>query len=821
MEGENLTTNLLIMIPQSLRDYDYYLEFLCPNDRSYATTKIDLNEGSLYFPVPYEVLRDEGRVDVQVVARLDMEDELIFKSSKANFMVSQSICADRFLSDEFYDAIKSSEEATQESIQATAECNEATAQSQAATSSAIQATQDATEAKKNAINVTLTANNTIAIMNDSITHCNQARDNANNAAQSVHNAIDLAESATIATNNAKDNAQAAANAALQAADSANNATDEVNSSLAIAQNVINDVNDALNQSQNVVTQISNALIEANNVKQLATDALNTADTAVSNANNATQTAIDASNNANQVRQLMQEMYDNITYDLENNIFDGKSAYQYAQEAGFSGSEEEFANQLASINSNTTIDDGKYTEVIRSEFNDTDNHLLQSKKDAKISVASLYADNTIKQNPVNYIADYVVPQDTSLTIEIKNNLAEIPLNSINISLPYPLYSLDDIKDKLVYDNDEKKFYIVYRTQCIDLSEIDFIFLPLATPNTIHACYGATNFGLNISKSDLKFKCGPLPYRNDMELNNNDMLGISIYETLGGIYCYLRMPRTLVSDTSEINNFLSANSHKIIIKLDEEIKIPLSDENNDILNALIAYSPNTYIKAYSQDNQYIIKGTYTVDTGLLIDTKASLIEDNSLTGNQYVNGNVEVVGNLSTTQDYLTLRKGANNDIGSGKVGIEFKAVDGNNNSKFEMDRYGRAYAGLSGSMRMLAERDSNPKNLSFAYWDETLNCLNTHSNYKTTTFLRQVISNTLVLSTINWINQGDYYQYVINYGSIKASSFVLISYEDDSKLTAQEAGIGLFNPIVEDDYITIKASSAPTQDISIKLIIIGA
>lgn len=99
-QGENLTTAIRITVPADWQNYDFYLEFSCPQNRRYISPLLEFvtdNETQmLHYDVAGSILEREGLVLVQIVARDATDNSILFKSRKStqsSFTVNASICA--------------------------------------------------------------------------------------------------------------------------------------------------------------------------------------------------------------------------------------------------------------------------------------------------------------------------------------------------------------------------------------------------------------------------------------------------------------------------------------------------------------------------------------------------------------------------------------------------------------------------------------------------------------------------------------------------------------------------------------------------------
>ena len=101
-QGENETSCILVTVPHSLvSGYDFYLEFLCPSNKTYLSpvlSKYEETETGVVYDclIPACVLGEEGLVMFQLVARSDMDKSVVLKSNfsrKTSFFVRPSVNA--------------------------------------------------------------------------------------------------------------------------------------------------------------------------------------------------------------------------------------------------------------------------------------------------------------------------------------------------------------------------------------------------------------------------------------------------------------------------------------------------------------------------------------------------------------------------------------------------------------------------------------------------------------------------------------------------------------------------------------------------------
>ncbi len=111
-QGENKTTSLQITVPSAVSGgNDFYLEFACPHGRKYISTLLEKQtvngEVVLTYQMPSCLFADEGIVYVQLTARNQSDETLVFKSKLSGtsaFFVNKAInaCDDAHVSMDFF-----------------------------------------------------------------------------------------------------------------------------------------------------------------------------------------------------------------------------------------------------------------------------------------------------------------------------------------------------------------------------------------------------------------------------------------------------------------------------------------------------------------------------------------------------------------------------------------------------------------------------------------------------------------------------------------------------------------------------------------------
>ena len=902
--GENLTTTLLISIPSSLRDYDYYLEFLCPDNKCIATNKLELAEGSIVFPLPYEIIRKSGRVDIQAVARLDSSDTLIFKSSKAFVYIEESINADTLLVDEFTDviincekaawlaqdaadncsvaenlasiaassadiaassALTAADNANAKALQATSEataansaasaCNTAKNRADLATDNAIAATNlvtsKITEAEEKIAEVNTAINNAVLSAdwaNSAAACANTAANAANQAAGFANTATDYANQAAASANTAAISAESSAAAADLATDSVNSVIYTANNSIASADIAAENANAAAASANAAESSANDAALSANTAKELADAAATaanaaavSADTAAVSANDATTNAVTAADAAASETLKMETLYQKVFSDVENGVYLGKSAYENATEGGFTGTESEFNQALSKASEYVTEDYGmlNYSNVMKDSFDCKNVPVTSCRENTAVRNLRIYPSKTIPVLPEEYNPSFITPLDNNLVITVHNAADGNPLKSLSIPTPHPLSAIEGSIDEIVWNEAESRYEIIYRNSIIDFTIYNWVWLSTARNQENTYMYAMVNFPKTIAYPDMNYECGSLKRTFGIYINDNDAPMISL-DCSEGMYCSMRLAKSLFTDPNDINTFLQENRHHMIFKMKNVITVPLDAELSEELRNIMLYCPDTYIKASTADNVYMIAGDYILDSKSYIDTKAKLSGGNeylgdqdiqgsisvtgnqSIIGNQSVSGNVNIGGDISICADNLTLRSNKTASLDNyEKIGMVFKSVNGEKDGKLMIDKDGYIYAGLDGKLRNIAERTYAPYDKGITYWNATEGFIATLSNFVITDLIKMRITDDIVLSASGWVSAEGKMKFIYYDNAIKESSFVLVSYADSSKEGAEASGVYKYNPIVSKGNLAIIADSVPETDITVKLVIIGA
>ncbi len=88
-QGENGAARIRIAVPAEFDGNDFYLEFSCPRNKRYITPVLDRETAEngeilLFYTVEDALLREEGLVLIQLVARDKTDRSIVFKSVKSN-----------------------------------------------------------------------------------------------------------------------------------------------------------------------------------------------------------------------------------------------------------------------------------------------------------------------------------------------------------------------------------------------------------------------------------------------------------------------------------------------------------------------------------------------------------------------------------------------------------------------------------------------------------------------------------------------------------------------------------------------------------------
>lgn len=600
----------------------------------------------------------------------------------------------------------------------------------------------------------------------------------------------------------------ATNEVLAIKSNAQEAYDIANQSQEIFNGVIEGANQAINECNTTILQ-ANTTIE--NCDKIISDA----NQAIEDCDIATETSISSTS-------LMDNLYNEINTKLQNGELTGKDAYKFASESGFLGSEQEFSAYIAKIDRFAEKDqiDDKYTNVITKQFVGKRAELDYSRAEKNLISFKIRSDKTIPQLPTEYISNYSLPCDKNLKIDILNTNDEV-IKRIEHLLPYPLYAIDGATDSIEWDDTLKRYCVIYRTRCLELGDLEWSYHSNAEPSQ-YAYYSSFGVDCEADLNNPYYECPSLENYSDERLINQDISGISMLSNSDFIYIRLRISREICSDTSQINTLLNQEGHKLIYKLKAEEKIPLDAQVSDSILGIVTACPKSYINVYTADNQYLVSGEYYCDTRSYVDSKAHLMGDNEFIGNQIIDGDIEHKGNLYNYGDYITLRHNQEDNLSLAQgAGIKISGLPLEKQAIIRMNKTGSLYAGLEDNMKKVAYTfDSAEIDGGFLFWDELYGAFRSSQNYSKDSFLRQTITDKITLSIDSWQEDNNKYIYIISNNNIKDNSFVLVSYEDESKAIAQENGIANYNPVISNASLAIIADSLPSSDIELRLIIIG-
>lgn len=112
-QGENNCTEITVSVPPEMADgFQFFLEFLCPQNKRYVSTQLEdrgEKDGTLLFActVPSCVLQEEGLVIFQLIARNKEDNCIVYKSvrtSKTSFFVHPSVnaCEQAYAVDDYF-----------------------------------------------------------------------------------------------------------------------------------------------------------------------------------------------------------------------------------------------------------------------------------------------------------------------------------------------------------------------------------------------------------------------------------------------------------------------------------------------------------------------------------------------------------------------------------------------------------------------------------------------------------------------------------------------------------------------------------------------
>lgn len=88
-QGESRATALRVDVPQEYADFDYYLEFFCPKNKKFIVGPLEeatdtVVENQLEYVLDGCILSDAGTVYIQLCARKEGEEQVIFKSTRSS-----------------------------------------------------------------------------------------------------------------------------------------------------------------------------------------------------------------------------------------------------------------------------------------------------------------------------------------------------------------------------------------------------------------------------------------------------------------------------------------------------------------------------------------------------------------------------------------------------------------------------------------------------------------------------------------------------------------------------------------------------------------
>ena len=89
--GENSITQLEITIPEELNSFWAYLDFKKPSNEKYKTSRLTIENNTIEYDVPLELLNEAGNLEVQLV--LQSENGDIWKSSTKKYVILKSVDA--------------------------------------------------------------------------------------------------------------------------------------------------------------------------------------------------------------------------------------------------------------------------------------------------------------------------------------------------------------------------------------------------------------------------------------------------------------------------------------------------------------------------------------------------------------------------------------------------------------------------------------------------------------------------------------------------------------------------------------------------------
>lgn len=393
-EGDNVTRNLKIRL---LKDG----EKLVPEEGATAMFRVEKPDGhAVINPAKIE---EDGTVTVtltrQALARrglaqadiyLEKDDEIL---STACFYLDikemPDVAKQTASSDEFgvfvdklnrlEDAIPEAEAAGKNANDAAKKANEAATKANAAADKAEQSASAADTATQDTKTATQAAEDATGAANDAAGKATTAAGEATDAAGKASAAAQSAEGAATKANEAAGKAETAAEKAETAASAAEEAAGGAATSAGAADTAAGKANDAATKADEAAGRVDAAIQsatkaaeaataaageataaagEATTAAQSATDAAGKAETAASAANAAAEAAgkvnISASDTDAGINVTVTDREGTETTVSVRDGVDGKSAYQYAQDGGYTESEEVFTELLGKGITNRTV-----------------------------------------------------------------------------------------------------------------------------------------------------------------------------------------------------------------------------------------------------------------------------------------------------------------------------------------------------------------------------------------------------------------------------------------------------------------------------------
>lgn len=178
-------------------------------------------------------------------------------------------------------------------------------------------------------------------------------------------------------------------------------------------------------------------------------------------------------------------------------------------------------------------------------------------------------------------------------------------------------------------------------------------------------------------------------------------------------------------------------------------------------------------------------------------------------------------LQTSEDQIILRKDATTALGDETIsGIKVSCADGINDGIIGLDNQGRIVAGLNGNTKYYTERYNLMADEAFLIWDNENKYAFTNNNFKMSHFVRLRTTEVITLLTTGWVAAGEIYTYTLTHGYVTEDALVFVNYDDASKAAAVSAGVHNYDPVISLSTVVIKASSVPTSDLNVKLVVLG-